>query len=207
MFLDAGCVVHAVEPNDAMRRAAERTLSRRAGFHSVAGSAEATGLAAGSIDVATAAQALHWFRPEETHRELARILRPGGALAVLWNTRREASSGFLADYEELLERFGTDYRSVDHRTKRSRAHLARFFGHDDFSEARLPHEQRLDRDGLRARLLSSSYTPAAGHPDREPMLRRLDEIFAAHERGGVVRMAYDTDVYYGVVSAARSHSP
>jgi len=206
MLLDAGHVVHCVEPNDAMRAVAERTLARCPGFSSVDGTAENTGLADSSVDTVTAAQALHWFRPEETHRELRRILRPGGRLVAVWNTRCAATSGFLPGYERLLLRWGTDYREVDHRKTGSRAGLTRFFGHDDFSRAVLPHEQRLDWAGLRARLLSSSYTPASGHPDREPMLRDLRAIFDANQRDGTVRMAYDTEVYYGSVSARSSHA-
>ncbi len=71
--------VYAVEPNDAMRAAAETHLAHRPGFVSVAGTAEATGLAAGSVDLVTAAQAFHWFDPDRTRAEWQRILRPGAA--------------------------------------------------------------------------------------------------------------------------------
>ncbi len=50
-----------------------------------AGRAEDTGLASGSVDLVTVAQAWHWCEPEAAAKEAARILIPGGTLAVLWN--------------------------------------------------------------------------------------------------------------------------
>lgn len=44
--------------------------------------AEASGLAAGSVDLVTVAQALHWFDLTRFHQEVDRVLRPGGVLAV-----------------------------------------------------------------------------------------------------------------------------
>ena len=48
-------------------------------------------------------------------RECQRILEPGGYVALMWNDRLMAGSAFLEKYEQLLERFGTDYVSVNHR--------------------------------------------------------------------------------------------
>ena len=68
-LLESGCQVIAVEPNAAMRAAAETALAGRPGYRSVAGSAEAMPLAAGAVDLITAAQAFHWFDPEPARRE------------------------------------------------------------------------------------------------------------------------------------------
>lgn len=194
-FLRLGCTVYGVEPNREMRLAAERLLAGYRGFRSVEGSAEATGLADASVDLAVAAQAFHWFRPEPARRELHRILRPGGRAALLWNRRRTESTPFLRAYEELLQRFGTDYARVDHRRVGADA-LRAFFG-GDFRSLSFPSEQRFDLEGVRGRLLSSSYAPAAGHPDHEPMLRELERIFREHEENGAVRFEYDTEVHFG----------
>ena len=66
--------------------------------------AEATGLDPESVDLVTAAQAFHWFAKREALEEIARILRPGGGLALFWNVRDADRSPFLAEYAELLER-------------------------------------------------------------------------------------------------------
>ena len=50
---------------------------------------------------------------------------------------------------------------------------------------------------LQGRLLSSSYAPADGHPNHEPMLRELRRIFDRFEQNGTVPFDYDTDVYWG----------
>lgn len=44
--------------------------------------AEASGLPGGSVDLVTAAQALHWFRFDDFYTEVRRVLAPGGAVAV-----------------------------------------------------------------------------------------------------------------------------
>jgi SAM-dependent methyltransferase len=196
LLLDGGLHVFAVEPNAEMRSAAERALSERPGFHSVAGSAEATGLADGSVDAVTAAQAFHWFRIDEARRELRRILVPGGQVALIWNRRTERSA-FLRAYEDLLQRRSIDYAVVDHRRTTDSARLGRFFGRDDYPRATFPNVQRLDWEGLRGRVLSSSYVPLPGQPGHEALLAELRRIFDEHRRDGVVRIEHETEVYWG----------
>src|SRR4051812_43629153 len=114
LFLRFGCTVHAVEPNAAMRQAAEAWLAGRAHYHSHAGTAEATGLPDRSVDYVVAGQAAHWFDLPAAAREFARILRDPGWVVLLWNTRKTDATPFLRAYEALLHRYGTDYRQVVH---------------------------------------------------------------------------------------------
>jgi len=193
-FLAHGHRVFGVEPNDEMRAAAELLLSGRGDFVSVAGRAEATGLPAFSVDLSIAAQAFHWFDVAAAASETRRILRPEGHAAVVWNLRRTTGSEFLDDYELLLQQFGTDYAAVADRYADPFA-LGQYFGSDDYAEYRFDHIQHFDYDGLKGRLLSSSYTPAAGHPQHAPMLEALQRIFAATARDGRVAFEYDTRLY------------
>jgi hypothetical protein len=158
--------------------------------------AEETTLPDACCDLVTVAQALHWFEPETTRREFARILRPGGQVAVVWNSRRQESTPFLRAYEALLDRWGTDYQAV-RRLGGDEGSAHRFFGAGGYRSRRFEHVQQADLDLLRARLLSSSYVPAAGDPGRAPMLAELDALFAAHQKGGAVMLEYDTEVFWG----------
>jgi SAM-dependent methyltransferase len=101
-FLAAGFAVIGVEPNDPMRAAAEHEFAGHAHFRSVKGTAEATSLAAASIDLVIAGQAFHWFDPERFGAEARRILKPGGALALFWNTRVHDASPFMAEFDRVL---------------------------------------------------------------------------------------------------------
>jgi len=193
LFLAAGYEVVGVEPNASMRGAAEERLSGYEGFRSQPGSAEATGLAEASIDLIVAAQAFHWFDAARARKELRRILRPSGWVALIWNARRSSGTPFLEAYEKLLLEFGTDYAQVGHRGVGGER-LEAFFG-GPFTTRRYDNGQALDLAGLRSRLLSSSYIPAAGEPAHAALLGRLAEIFEENAVDGQVQLLYDTEVY------------
>jgi SAM-dependent methyltransferase len=191
-FLRHGFTVTAVEPNDAMREAAIGLLGHNPRFRAVAGFAQATTLPASSIDVVVAAQAFHWFDRAAFREECIRILAPRGVVALLWNVRRDLGSPFAAGYEALLREFGTDYMAVRHQNVTD-GELASFFG-GPFERRVFDNGQVLDREGLRARLLSSSYIPAAGHPRHQPMLAALEGLFKEHQQDGRVAMEYELRV-------------
>jgi SAM-dependent methyltransferase len=196
LFLDAGHPVVAVEPNGAMREAADAWLARYPGFTSVPGTAEATTLDSASVDLVIAAQAFHWFDPATAKREFARILKPGGLVALFWNSRRLTGTPFLEDYEALLQRYGVDYTEVAERYADD-ARMAEWFGAEFVRQGIFANAQRLDFDGLKGRLMSSSYAPKAGHPNHKPMLAALRDLFDRDANDGAVELLYDTRVYAG----------
>jgi SAM-dependent methyltransferase len=196
LFLRLGCTVYGIEPNGAMRAAAEARFAGNGRFHSRGATAEATSLPEDSVDLVTAGQAFHWFNAEGARAEFSRILRPGGFVVLFWNSRRIDTTPFLKAYETLLVEFATDYEQVNH-THIDAAALSAFFAGRSFETRSFPNFQEFDFDGLRGRLLSSSYTPAAGHPRHEPMLLELQRLFDEHESGGSVRFDYDTELYFG----------
>jgi SAM-dependent methyltransferase len=196
LFLEAGHAVTAVEPNAPMRAAAQRWLNGYSLFQTVDGRAEATGLPAASVDLVSAAQAFHWFDTVAVRKEWKRILRPDGLVVIYWNSRRLVGSPFLEGYEKLLRTFGTDYASVAERYADD-AVMKIWFGAGLLGSARFDHRQLLDFDGLRGRLLSSSYAPAAGHRNHEPMLAELRKLFDATAENGLVHFDYDTRAHLG----------
>ena len=194
LLLQTGSAVFGVEPNREMREAGERLLQAFPRFTSVAAPAEATTLPDRSVDLITAGQAFHWFDRPRTRAEFARILKPGGAVALIWNDRRTESTPFLRAYEQLLRDFATDYEQVNHRNL-DLAMLREFFGGEPRG-AKFPYAQRFDFAGLQGRLLSASYAPDQGQPGHDAMRERLREIFAEHQRAGEVSFDYDTMVYW-----------
>ena len=197
LLLETGANVFGVEPNEAMRRAAEDEFRGRNAFVSVAGTAEATGLADHSVQIVTSAQAFHWFDGPAARREFMRILVPGGWCALIWNTPVSTGTAFAEGYEALKNTYGTDFKRVRHESLGKQGRFAAFFGSGPWSLECLENSQTLDHDGLKGRLLSSSYAPNAGHPGHEPMLKAMTELFNRCQANGVVRMDYVTEVYLG----------
>ena len=103
LLAERGATVLALEPNAAMREAAQP----HARVQWLPGTAEATGLGEASIDLVTAFQAFHWFDHARALREMVRILRPGGRAAVVYNERDERDP-FTAAYGELGAQYQTD---------------------------------------------------------------------------------------------------
>jgi SAM-dependent methyltransferase len=196
LLLDAAHRVAAVEPNEAMRQAAERELGGRSGFRSVDGNAEKTGLPDASVDLITAAQAFHWFDVEPTRAEWKRILRPEGIVALVWNTRT-MTTDFSRAYEAFLNRHGTDYHEVGQRHRCSEARFAALFTPNQYRHHAMPNHQPLSLEGLKGRLLSSSYIPKGPGPAYDAMLADAERLFAEHQRDGSVVLEYTTDVYTG----------
>jgi SAM-dependent methyltransferase len=196
LFLRNGNRVYGVEPNREMREAGERLLSPYANFESVDGRAEETTLDDGSVDFVAAGQAFHWFDPPRARVEFKRILRPGGWVVLVWNDRRTSGTPFLEDYERLLVGYGTDYKAVSGKYAEA-SMLAALYGPGEMLTKTFDNEQVFDLEGLRGRLMSSSFVPQPGHPDFGPMTRELEALFRRHQRAGRVTVAYDTKVFYG----------
>ena len=197
LFLGNGNPVIGVEPNREMREAGEALLAAFDHFTNVDGSAEATGLSDESVDLVVAGQAFHWFEPTASRAEFQRILRGKKPVALIWNERRLSGSPFLEGYEALLHRHCTDYAQVQHRSGHDQAALARFFGSTDYGIDEVPYAQHFDLEGLRGRLLSSSYAPAPGEPGHDAMMAELDELYPVTSHGGTVAFEYDTRVFSG----------
>lgn len=193
LFLENGNRVFGVEPNDEMREAGERYLAGYPLFESIGGTAEETTLDGESVDLVVVGHAFHWFDVRKARAEFVRILRPGGYAALLWNELRHDASPFMDAYERLIQRHKTErYENFD-RGEGIRA----FFGPEPFGECVFRHSQTFDLDGLRGRLLSSSYIPDEGRPGYEAMIGELKDIFRAHASGGKVAFEYETLVYLG----------
>jgi SAM-dependent methyltransferase len=196
IFLDNGNRVIGIEPNREMRLAGEKCMARYTNFSMVEGSAESTTLGHASVDFVIAAQAFHWFRPPEARAEFARILKPGGWVVLVWHHRDAQATPFLRAYEAFVGKYSVDYEQVSRKYLANYDVLQRFFAPNKMTLIQQHNQQVLNFDGLRGRLLSSSYIPKSGEK-HDAMLEALPELFGAHAKNGMVTLEYDTNIYYG----------
>jgi SAM-dependent methyltransferase len=199
MLAAAGWRVTAVEPSAEMLKcvldgmAGAETRSRIA---QVCASAEATGLSSGAFDLVTAAQAFHWFNPPIALREFARILRPGGVQALLWNNRDFDNSPFVREYEHLIRRFNPsyerEYRDQDWTSKIEETGLFSPAAHKQFQL-----EWCITIDGIIGFSRSVSYIRNV--LSREALVefeKELRALATSHFGGGPVRMPLKTDLWW-----------
>jgi len=180
-----GVQVTAVEPDPEMR---SRLAANLPSVRSLAGTAEALPLADASADLITFAQSWHWVDVPAASAEVARVLRPGGALALIWNIR---------DPEvEWVERLGEVMGSSKAEQYRSHKPLVALpLTIRDYAE--FLWENPMTREQLIAMVTSRSYVITMSAPDREVLLARLDELLDTHpDLAGRIdyRMPYRTRV-------------
>ena len=190
LFADRGATVIAIEPNAAMRDAADPHphVTWRDG------TAENTGLPDAGAGVVTICQAFHWFATPLALRELKRVARR--RIAVVQYERDERDS-FTRAYGEIVRAYATD----DTEAMRA-AGLAFFERHAAGRVERqaFPSVQPLALDGLLGRAASSSYLPNAG-PKHDALVRELRAAFARHARDDAVTMAMVTHVLFAHVES------
>lgn len=196
---ERGATTIAIEPNEEMR-----SIARAHGLDARAGSAYATGIADATADIVTAFQAFHWFANERALHEFARILGPGGRLALVWN-ERELGDPFTREFRAIEARFGESamLAGIDFPDATLEP-LLRVTGFANVRRLHFENEQRLDANGLVGRVRSTSYAPRGGTAlvEMERALRTLHERFA--DNSDHVTLVYRTDVFIG---EAPSHRP
>lgn len=180
--------VIAVEPLPEML---EHLRAAVPGATAVEGGAEAIPLAAESADVVTAAQAFHWFDHGPALREIARVLRPGGSIALVWNTRDDREPWVAQLSEEAIGNEGFEERDAA-------APVAQSGLFEAVERALFPHSQRVDREGLVDLVLSRSYCAVLTPEEREPVLARVEHIFDEHAVGGTLELPYVTECFRAV---------
>ena len=191
-----GPEVVAVEPVAAMREVfAERFPEATV----VDGTAEHLPLPDASADVVTVAQAFHWFDHRPALDELARVLRPGGFLALIWNTR-DLSVPWLAAINELMNELAGDaprFRSSD-RSWRTPIDDHAAFG--ELHEAAFDNPVAgVDLDTMRARVASTSYVSALPDDERERVLAEVERIVREgpmRDEGETFTDRYRTELFW-----------
>jgi SAM-dependent methyltransferase len=164
--------VIAVEPLDGMRRILERVVPA---VEALPGSAERIPLDDASVDAVFAAQAFHWFDHDRAIPEIARVLRPGGVLALVWNGPDESRPNPLpAEYLDFLDELRRERSFFDETTPWSEMIARGPFG--EAHEGAVPHDHVLDRAGLLDNARSVSWIASREADDHARVLARLGEL-------------------------------
>jgi SAM-dependent methyltransferase len=174
-----GLRVIAVEPLPRMRAQLERELP-----HVVVldGTAEQIPLEDASFDVVCVAQAFHWFEPRAAVAEVARVLRPGGWLALLWNLW-DVDDPMQAALDRIVEPLATGrIRPLTTGNHPHGAWPAALAASDAFASAeraRFPHAVELDAVSTGERVASISQVQSAPEHERAVAIARARSLVAA----------------------------
>ncbi len=194
-LLDAGYRCTAVEPDAAMRAAADARLNDREGYRSAEGVAERLPLAPASVDLVTAAQAFHWFDVPLARAECQRVLRPGGLVVLVWN-ERDGTAAVHQALDRVFAEFGGALRQAQVAGD-ERAALPAFFGSEP-QHWEGPHQQCLTLEGLLALVFSRSYMPDRHGAEGRAVADRVAQLHRDHaEPNGLVRLPYRTEAFWG----------
>jgi SAM-dependent methyltransferase len=176
--------VIAVEPHTGMREALETAAPQA---EVLAGVAEAIPLTSESVDAVFVATAFHWFDPARALPEVARILRPRGALGIVWSKWVRDTPPWAAEVDRVLSRHGT-YPGAG--WKRPFATTELF---EPLDAAVVTAEDDQDRDGVLARVASISFIAALPEDERRAVREEVGAILDRHDIGaptGRVRMTH-----------------
>ena len=157
------------------------------GVTAVVGTAESMPLPDDSTDVVACAQAFHWFDHGPALAEIARVLRPGGRVALVWNVRDERVPWVDELSDAMVGRTGVDRGAAEPIERSS------LFG--EVEHATFEHTQDVDREALRELVLSRSYCAVLPDEERAPILGRVDRLFDEHARDGLLTLPYVVECF------------
>lgn len=174
LLLATGASVVAIEPVDAMRA---QLLQHIPGVTAFAATAQSMPLADASVDVVVCAQAFHWFATPDAMQEIARVLRPGGKLGLVWNVRDES-----VDWVAAITRIMTPYEADTPRFHTG--NWRRLFPSELFSELQetVASYRQLGsaREVILDRVLSVSFIAALPAAERANVTSALEALIASH---------------------------
>jgi SAM-dependent methyltransferase len=189
--------VFAVEPNFEMRQVCEKFCGAYKNFIPVDGTAEATALPDRSVDFITVAQAFHWFDRDKAGSEFRRILKPGGKVVLVWNSRI-SSNEFIIENDELCRRICPNFNGFSGGTDED-VTIYDFF-RDGKCDYRVFNNDRLmPLEEYIGGSLSSSYAPVKGESNYSAFIEGLAKLFEKYSSDGRLLMPNCTRSYTGLL--------
>lgn len=197
---------HEVLATDPLPEMLEHLSRRLPDVATAVATAESIPVPSRSYDVVLCAQSFHWFDHPVALAEIARVLRPGGVLGLVWNVRDEGIP-WVRKLGTLLEG-----HRIGRSEAESKADLAEplrespYFGYVDSSEHRF--WQSLRKDNLFDLVRSRSYVAVMPPPQREELLARVGTLYDDYGRGpDGMQLPYLTRCFRSLVTDAPPPPP
>ena len=184
VLVSLGHRVTAIEPLPEML---ELLPAAAPGAFAMLGNAEVVPLPDAYADVVTCAQSFHWFDHSLALPEIARVLRPGGRLGLVWNSRDDRDP-WMARLSEIIGNEAVQETDVVPVLEASAV-----FG--PVEKEQFAFDQALGRDGLLDLVLSRSYLAKLSPAERAPVLDAVGRLYDETSGPEGVRLAYVTDCF------------
>jgi ubiquinone/menaquinone biosynthesis C-methylase UbiE len=187
--------VVAVEPSEDMRAVLEAQVPEA---EALAGTADGMPLADASVDAVLVGEAFHWFCTPAAVAEIARVIRPGGGLALLWNAHDFGGDAWVRAMGELLDsRRAPGVTPINRKQTGLWKQVFEGAPFTPLEHFETRHEQRTDVDGLVAHISTWSFVGALEDEPRAALQRDLAELLRReHPAPRDVAIPYRTDVYW-----------
>lgn len=180
----------AIEPVPAMRDVLRKAVPEAEVMDGTAGEIP---LPSAAADMVLVAQAFHWFADRDAVREIARVLKPEGLLALVWNTR-DSDDPFMEQLYTVLAPYRLDSPGYDSTPWRKV-----FDGKDAplgiASHKSFPWEESLTLAHLKGRVRSTSYIALLETPVQVVVMRELEALVGSEADDAPVSMRHRTEVF------------
>ncbi|KRC58678.1 hypothetical protein ASE14_19250 [Agromyces sp. Root81] len=161
--------VIAVDPVEEMLEELEVAVP---GVPRLLGTAEDIPIEDDAVDAVVAGQAWHWFQPDRAIPEIARVLRPGGVLGLVWNSR-DTRVDWLREAGEIMHE-----RHDASATFESYVQVGPPFG--EIAEHTVEWGARMSREGFLDLVRSRSYFITASPEEQHATIVALETLLSTH---------------------------
>ncbi|MEF3405710.1 class I SAM-dependent methyltransferase [Agromyces sp. CCNWLW203] len=161
--------VIAVDPVEEMLEELEVAVP---GVPRLLGTAEEIPIEEDAVDAVVAGQAWHWFQPERAIPEIARVLKPGGVLGLVWNSR-DTRVDWLREAGEIMHE-----RHDASATFESYVNVGPPFG--EIAEHTVEWGARMSREAFLDLVRSRSYFITASPDEQQATIAALETLLETH---------------------------
>lgn len=186
--------VYAIEPNPEMRAILRAELGKYPSCSILGERAEATTLISKSIDIITAAQAVHWFDPKKARTEFYRILKPGGWIVFC---RNYGNNGELGEALQGVFPSETDTETLMIGKNKPRSY---YYGDGEYIRKEYSNQNQVNWEDFFGGLSTASFAPDEGSSLYEEFRQNAKRVFDKFSINNVIELKSVTEVYVGQIN-------